>query len=208
MVYKIVRYLILYHIGGLYVDFDYQCIRPLDVLLADSTCCMGMEPTINSCVYNKSLIVGNALMASAPKHPYMAAIIKDMKANFSVDYKKGESEQILETNEKGFIGEISRIEPFQTLSFRARRGIPGNYFKTLLGNTANRISHSEIHILNLFGNIRVIACALWYKPQCISHFVIISVRGAAIRGTPVCPDISTIIQFTVTRHTIAGRRQI
>ena len=83
-----IRYLILYHIGGLYVDFDYECIQPLDVLLSGSTCCMGMEPTFNSKIYNLSMIVGNALMASKPKHPFMSAIIEDMKTNFSA-YKGG-----------------------------------------------------------------------------------------------------------------------
>ena len=92
-----IRYLILYHICGLYVDFDYECIRPLDVLLSGSTCCMGMEPTANSKIYNKQLVVGNALMASTPKHLYMAAIIEDIKTNCSVNYRKGDSIQILET---------------------------------------------------------------------------------------------------------------
>ena len=92
-----IRYLILYHIGGLYVDFDYECFKPLDVLLAGSTCCMGMEPTVNSRVNNKSLIVGNALMAAKPKHPYMAAIIEDMKTNFATNYHHKESIQVMET---------------------------------------------------------------------------------------------------------------
>jgi mannosyltransferase OCH1-like enzyme len=92
-----IRYLILYHIGGLYVDMDYECIEPLDVLLSGSTCCMGMEPTINSRVHNKPLIVGNALMASKPGHPYMAAVIEDMKSNFFVNYGKGDSIQVMES---------------------------------------------------------------------------------------------------------------
>jgi mannosyltransferase OCH1-like enzyme len=92
-----IRYLILYHIGGLYVDFDYECLQPLDVLLADSTCCMGMEPTVNCRVHQKSLIVGNALMAAKPKHPYMAAIIEDMKVNFPVDYKREKAIQVMES---------------------------------------------------------------------------------------------------------------
>jgi len=92
-----IRYLILYHIGGLYVDFDYECFQALDMLLTGSTCCMGMEPTVNSRIYQKRLVVGNALMASAPKHPYMAAIINDMKTNFSVNYGKGNSLQIIES---------------------------------------------------------------------------------------------------------------
>ena len=81
-----IRYLILYHIGGLYVDFDYECIQSLDVLLSGYSCCMGMEPTINGKKYNMSMIVGNALMASKPEHPYMATVIEDMKTNFSACY--------------------------------------------------------------------------------------------------------------------------
>lgn len=73
-----IRYLILYKIGGLYVDFDYGCLEPLDVLLNDTLCCMGMEPTLNAITHNKSLIVGNALMASVPDHPYFELIIKEM----------------------------------------------------------------------------------------------------------------------------------
>ena len=73
-----IRYLILYRIGGLYVDFDYECLKPMDALLNGATCCMGVEPTQNAIRYNKAIIVGNALMASVPDHPYFEAIIKDM----------------------------------------------------------------------------------------------------------------------------------
>ncbi len=73
-----IRYLILYHTGGLYVDMDYECIEPLDTLLGDSTCCMGLEPVANTIRCGKPVIVGNALMASVPGHPYFKMIIEDM----------------------------------------------------------------------------------------------------------------------------------
>jgi len=92
-----IRYLILYQIGGLYVDFDYECLEPLDVLLSGQICCIGMEPTMNSRIHRRPLIIGNALMASMPKHSYMAAVIEDMKANFSVNYGNIKSIQIMET---------------------------------------------------------------------------------------------------------------
>ncbi|MCL2651594.1 MAG: hypothetical protein FWD60_11310 [Candidatus Azobacteroides sp.] len=92
-----IRYLILYHIGGIYVDLDYECLQSLDTLLMDSTCCMGMEPAINSIIHLRPMIIGNALMAAVPKHPYMAAVIEDMKANISIDYRQGDSIQIMET---------------------------------------------------------------------------------------------------------------
>ncbi len=73
-----IRYLILYKIGGLYVDLDYECLEPLDSLLNDALCCMGMEPTGHVVAHNKALIVGNALMASVPNHPYFGAMIEEM----------------------------------------------------------------------------------------------------------------------------------
>ena len=91
-----IRYLILYHIGGMYADMDYDCLRPLDILLTGSSCCMGMEPVLHKNAANL-LPIGNALMASVPRHPYMAAIIEDMKANFHIDYGKGDTTQILAT---------------------------------------------------------------------------------------------------------------
>jgi len=74
-----IRYLILYHFGGLYVDMDYECIEPIDSLLDDSTCCMGLEPSEHAIENRKNIILGNALMASVPRHPYFDTIIKTIK---------------------------------------------------------------------------------------------------------------------------------
>ncbi len=76
-----IRYLILYHFGGLYTDMDYECLEPLDTLLSGSSCCMGMEPAANAVQYYKNMIVGNALMASAPGHQYFKLIIDEMINN-------------------------------------------------------------------------------------------------------------------------------
>jgi len=73
-----VRYLILYHFGGLYVDFDYECIEPLDCLLWNSSCCMGLEAVQHAVYQNKSLLLGNALMATVPKHNFFDCIIKNI----------------------------------------------------------------------------------------------------------------------------------
>ncbi len=73
-----IRYLILYQFGGLYADMDYGCIEPLDGLLVDSSCCMGLEPQPNAARFNMPHIVGNALMASVPEHPYFKNMIDDI----------------------------------------------------------------------------------------------------------------------------------
>ena len=48
-----VRYLILYRTGGLYADFDTECLRPHDELFAGKTCCFSMEPAKHGQHFNK-----------------------------------------------------------------------------------------------------------------------------------------------------------
>jgi mannosyltransferase OCH1-like enzyme len=81
-----IRYLILFHFGGLYVDMDYECIAPLDALLYDSTCCMGLEPPDNAYNNKKPYIVGNALMASIPKHVYFEKIIENVFSQNNISH--------------------------------------------------------------------------------------------------------------------------
>jgi hypothetical protein len=94
-----IRYLILYYQGGLYADMDYECLEPLDTLLCGSSCCMGLEPPANAVRYNMPYIVGNALMASVPGHPYFKRIIEDVfaESNISVPENKNRAFHIIET---------------------------------------------------------------------------------------------------------------
>lgn len=70
-----IRYLILYRIGGMYVDMDYECMEPFDELLGGNTCCLGLEPARHSSSFKKPYIVGNALMACIPEHNFFKSII-------------------------------------------------------------------------------------------------------------------------------------
>jgi mannosyltransferase OCH1-like enzyme len=94
-----IRYLILYYQGGLYVDMDYECLEPLDTLLCDSSCCMGLEPSVNAVRHNMPHIVGNALMASVPGHHYFERIIENVfsESNTSLPGNKNKSLHIIET---------------------------------------------------------------------------------------------------------------
>lgn len=71
-----IRYLILYQMGGLYADFDYECIMPLDSLLAGSQCCFSQEPSEHALTFEKESYFNNALIASIPRHPFMDRLIK------------------------------------------------------------------------------------------------------------------------------------
>lgn len=79
-----IRYLILDKMGGMYVDFDSECLKPLDELLTDKTCCFSLEPSEHALLYNKEAIFNNALMASVPNHPFMKVIIQHV----FTDYKR------------------------------------------------------------------------------------------------------------------------
>ena len=92
-----IRYLILYHFGGLYADMDYECFVPLDSLLKDENCCMGLEPASHAREHAKTFVVGNALMATVPGHPYFVRIIEDMIKNKSTVFSNYYTLQILES---------------------------------------------------------------------------------------------------------------
>jgi len=71
------RYRILAVHGGVYVDLDFECLRPLDAWLDGRALVMGLEPEAHleiPLVRRRGLerIVGNAFLASAPGHPFWA----------------------------------------------------------------------------------------------------------------------------------------
>lgn len=93
----IIRYFILYHYGGLFVNFDSECLEPIDSILGDSTCCLGIEQAATYIIYNKQFVVGNIFMASIPKYPYFKSFIDDIKINNNVIFSKIPIYQIMES---------------------------------------------------------------------------------------------------------------
>ena len=72
---ELLRYLILYHIGGLYVDMDCECLEPVDSLLKNRLCCLGLEPTENADRLGKKKLIGNAMPAAVPRHPFFEQFV-------------------------------------------------------------------------------------------------------------------------------------
>jgi hypothetical protein len=72
-----IRYLILDKIGGMYVDFDYESIEPMDELIADKTCCFAVEPDLHRKTYSMKMdtIFNNAMMLCVPGYPFMRCIV-------------------------------------------------------------------------------------------------------------------------------------
>lgn len=73
----IVRLELLWNYGGVYVDTDVEPRRPLNDLIAGHACLVGRSPQVKNGVHS----ITNAVMASAPKHPFIAAAIDRLPAS-------------------------------------------------------------------------------------------------------------------------------
>lgn len=71
------RYLIMYKMGGMYLDLDYEMLRPFDFEEEKLVLPMNREKAFGD-AYDG---LGNAIFASVPGHPFWKAVIDDMTAN-------------------------------------------------------------------------------------------------------------------------------
>ncbi|HML19369.1 MAG TPA: glycosyltransferase [Candidatus Dependentiae bacterium] len=68
----IARYEILYRLGGVYTDTDFECLQPMDVF---HHCCdfyAGLEGT--------TAVIGNSMIGSAPGHPILKRCIDTLRS--------------------------------------------------------------------------------------------------------------------------------
>jgi inositol phosphorylceramide mannosyltransferase catalytic subunit len=75
----VMRYLLLHTYGGVYVDLDFECLRPLGGLLAGRTFVAGFEPSVHASWHGEARVVCNAFLAAAKGHPFLAAVINACK---------------------------------------------------------------------------------------------------------------------------------
>lgn len=75
-----IRYFLLDHYGGVYADLDFECLRPLDSLVANHSCIIGQEPYVHAhLLYDQDRLICNAIMMSAPKHPLWRTVIATLE---------------------------------------------------------------------------------------------------------------------------------
>lgn len=72
---ELARYLVIFHFGGVYVDMDFEALRPIADLLAEFELAFGLEPASHAnrpAIKRRGLerVVCNAFMASIPRHPF------------------------------------------------------------------------------------------------------------------------------------------
>jgi mannosyltransferase OCH1-like enzyme len=108
----VARYFILDHMGGVYVDLDFECRRALDPLVDMYDCVLGQEPIVHAqFVYKRPQVLCNALMASIPKHPawdlLQRALVKQYNDHLD-NQKKVSATDVLNTTGPGFLDTVLR----------------------------------------------------------------------------------------------------
>jgi len=94
-----VRYLFLYQQGGMYVDFDYEAIEPLDDIYENHSCCFASEPQEHAQLFGKDVYINNGLIITEPNHPFIKNIINSVFKKYPASrmYKDKMEEVLLTT---------------------------------------------------------------------------------------------------------------
>ena len=74
-----IRYLLLYHFGGVYADLDIECLRAVHPLLSPGCFMAGREPE-EHCREAGRMLLCNAFMAAPPGHAFLLAVIEALGA--------------------------------------------------------------------------------------------------------------------------------
>lgn len=77
----ILRLLLLYHFGGIYVDMDFECLRPFDDLHKHFDFFIGLQPLDVAMVQ-----LGSALIAAIPHHPFILFCIDELRRSEESPY--------------------------------------------------------------------------------------------------------------------------
>ena len=104
----VIRYLLMYKIGGVYLDIDYEVIEPFD--FQDY---MVILPKNRSRNFGDSTDeIGNAIIASIPGHGFWSDVINDLQNNVPVidNYL-----QVLEATGPAFLTRIFNEHPYNDI---------------------------------------------------------------------------------------------
>lgn len=127
------RYFLLYHYGGLYVDIDFECLKPFDALVnMESTCILGLEPELHAeRLYNKERLICNAIMASTRKHRFWKHV-------FSMLIKCKNEKDVLDAT-----GPMMLKNAFDTYPYKDVTLFPGNIFYPLVDMARKELALTE-----------------------------------------------------------------
>lgn len=83
-----IRYLILYKMGGMHVDCDYECLENMDILLKNRACSIALEPDIHCEMYGVKQFLNSALLVTVPEHFFLRKIIERVFSEETLNYKQ------------------------------------------------------------------------------------------------------------------------
>lgn len=95
----VIRYLIMYKIGGVYLDLDYEMLKEFD--FTDKTLVL---PKNRSIAYGDPKDeIGNCIFASTPKHAFWSDVIQELQSN---PPKVNDYEQIVDATGPGLLTRV------------------------------------------------------------------------------------------------------
>ena len=77
----LLRYEILLHQGGLYIDHDVECFQSVESLNQEYDFYCGLEP-LHTPIVNSSVTACNNLIGTTPHHPVLKSVIARVKSNW------------------------------------------------------------------------------------------------------------------------------
>lgn len=80
-----IRFLILYKMGGMHVDFDYECWENVEPLLKGS-CNIALEPETHCKMYKVNSFLNSALLACISEHPFINGVINKVFSDQTLKY--------------------------------------------------------------------------------------------------------------------------
>lgn len=143
-----VRYLILYHYGGMYVDFDTECLEPLEPLLKDKECWFALEPEEHRKRINRPFYISSAIIGSVSKHFITKKIIErifNTKILKEQSKNKTKDEICMHTT-----GPYALIDIYEELTFEEKKSvdlIPAKYLSPLSSEDTKKILDKHLSVL-------------------------------------------------------------
>lgn len=100
-----IRYLIVYHYGGMYVDMDYESLEPIEGLLADAECFFGSEPEDHKPA-GMSVYLGNSFFGSRRHHPFLQLLVNRCFESPVKTFESDKMRYVLETTGPGMVSKM------------------------------------------------------------------------------------------------------
>jgi len=95
----LIRYVFMEQFGGLYLDTDYQMLKPYELL--DYACVLPRESEVGAPVF-----LGNAFFASKPGHPFWTALLDDLRDHPPTGHSTKSEHDVIETTGPGRVTKV------------------------------------------------------------------------------------------------------